>query len=56
MRLELASLSASVGLNYVGAVHSDALERVDSNEHDAAVGIYTVLCISIANGMKDWGG
>jgi hypothetical protein len=53
MWFKIASLSTGVCLNDIGAIHSDALKRVDSNEHNTAVCIYTVLCISIANGMED---
>jgi hypothetical protein len=54
MWFKLASLSAGVCLNDIGAIQGDALERVDSNEHNTTVGIDTVLRISIANGMEDY--
>jgi hypothetical protein len=53
MGLKIASLSAAVGLNNLGAIHGDALEGIDGNKYNTTVGIYTVLSISVANGMEN---
>lgn len=55
MGFELASPAAIVCLDNFWAIEGDALEGVDSDEDDTGVGVDTVLCVTIADGMKDCG-
>lgn len=57
MWLQVTSFSSAVGLDDLWAVKSDSLKRIDSNKHDSAVGVYTMLGIAITNSVQDlqWG-
>ena len=51
--LQFSSLSTAVGLDNLRAILGDTLERVHSDQNDATVGVDTMLCIAVPNGMKD---
>jgi hypothetical protein len=52
--LEFSSLSSTVRLDDLGAILGNALKRVHRNQNDATIGIDTMLCIAVPNGVKDW--
>lgn len=52
VRLQFASLSTAVSLNDFWTIKSDTLKGIDSNKDDAAIGIYAVLCIAVANRVQ----
>ncbi|KAI3483202.1 hypothetical protein L1887_53982 [Cichorium endivia] len=55
MWLELALASSGVGLDDLGAVEAEAVERVDGDEDDAGVGVDDALGVSVEDGVKDGG-
>lgn len=54
MGLQFPPLPPTVCLDDLGSIKSDALEWVNSDQYNAAVGIDTVLGVAIANGMKNF--
>jgi hypothetical protein len=54
MRLEIATFSAAVCLDDLWTVEGNTLEGVDRDENYAAVCVYAVLSITIADGVEDW--
>jgi hypothetical protein len=54
MWLEFASLSSTVRLDDLRAILGNTLKRVHRNQNDATVGIDTMLCIAVPNGVKNW--
>ena len=55
MWLEFSSPSSTVRLDDLGVIHGNALKWVHRNQNDATIGIDTMLCIAVPNGVKDWG-
>lgn len=53
MWLQLPSPTTTIGLDNLGSVESDALERVHGYQDNATIGIDAMLGITIADRMKD---
>lgn len=53
MRLELTPPPSTVGLDDFRSIESNALERIDCNEHNSAVSVDTMLSVTIADCMED---
>lgn len=54
MRFELSPLPSTVGLDNLGSIECDALERIDSDEHNTTICVNAMLRISIANSVQNW--
>ena len=54
MWFEISSPSSTVRLYDLGAIHGNALKRVHRNQNDATIGVDTMLCIAVPNGVEDW--
>lgn len=54
MWLEFSSLSSTVRLDDLRAILGNTLKRVHRNQNDATVGVDTMLCIAVPNGVQDW--
>ena len=52
MRLKLPSLPPTICLNDLGSVQRDALEGIDSYQHNTTVCIYTVQSIAIPDRVQ----
>lgn len=53
VRFKLSSPPSAVGLDNLGSIESDALERVDGNEDDSTVCVDAMLGIAIPDCMKN---
>ena len=53
MWLEFSSLSSTVCLYNFWAILCNTLKRVHRDQNDATVGVDTMLCIAVANGVKN---
>ena len=54
MWLEISSPSSTIRLNDLRAILGNTLKRVHRNQNDATIGVDTMLCIAVPNGMEDW--
>lgn len=54
MGFKFSSPSSTVCLDNLGAILCNTLKRVHSDQDDATVGVDTMLCIAVPNGMKDY--
>jgi hypothetical protein len=54
MWLEFSPLSSTVRLDDLRAILGNTLKRVHRDQNDATVGVDTMLCIAVTNGVENW--